>query len=341
MTRFGRCALQYVLLSTSSFSQAFVHSNARSSALLASTTVNVQRKIVLTAATTRNSSTTCNLSSTAASTTDMSINTEISIDKSNPLLQDWSTQPFNLPPFQSIKPSHFPSAFDTAMKLHKQDLQTITTNAEAPTFENTIAAYDRTGSVLSQVSAVFGNMCSSLNTDELKEVQKEMVPILSRHSSSTYTLPGLFEKIQAIYEQRNDLGLTAEQVRLVERFHIDFSRQGAAFSEEEKQEYADIKAKLASLQTEFAQNVMKDEETFEIVLSKDDMEGCPESLIEAAKEAAKERNKGDDEYVITLSRSLMEPFLTYSDRRAMREKHGGNGVREENWPKIGRIFPSH
>lgn len=331
MTRFGRCALQYVLLSTSSFSQAFVHSNARSSALLASTTVNVQRKIVLTAATIRNSSTTCNLSSTAASTTDMSMNTEISIDKSNPLLQDWSTQPFKLPPFQSIKPSHFPSAFDTAMKLHKQDLQTITTNAEAPTFENTIAAYDRTGSVLSQVSAVFGNMCSSLNTDELKEVQKEMVPILSRHSSSTYTLPGLFEKIQAIYEQRNDLGLTAEQVRLVERFYIDFSRQGAAFSEEEKQEYADIKAKLASLQTEFAQNVMKDEETFEIVLSKDDMEGCPESLIEAAKEAAKERNKGDDEYVITLSRSLMEPFLTYSDRRAMREKAW------RQWSKRGEL----
>ena len=327
MTKLGRRSLQYLLLSTKGLSQAFVNSNARSSlpairsAVFVSTAVNIQRKFTFVAAT-RNSSTstTCNLSSTTTSTDDMGVNTDIVIDTTNPLLQEWANEPFNLPPFHSIKPSQFPSAFDTAMKLHKQDLQSIIANTEAPTFENTIAAYDRTGSVLSKVSAVFGNMCSSLNTDELKQVQTDMVPILSRHSSSTYTLPGLFEKIQTVYDQRNDLGLTGEQIRLVERFHIDFSRQGASFSAEEKIEYADIKAKLASFQTEFAQNVMKDEETFEIVLSKEDMEGCSESLIEAAKEAAKERNKGDDEYVITLSRSLMEPFLTYAKRRDLREK---------------------
>lgn len=159
-----------------------------------------------------------------------------------------------------------------------------------------------------------------------------MVPILSRHSSSTITLPGLFEKIDHVYtnlESRTDL--TTEQKRLVERFHMDFTRQGASFSPEEKKEYADIKAKLASLMTQFSQNVMKDEELFEIVLSKDDMDGCPDSLIEAAKQAAVERNKTDDEYVITLSRSYVEPFLTFASRRDLREK----AWRE--WTKRGEL----
>jgi peptidyl-dipeptidase Dcp len=167
---------------------------------------------------------------------------------------------------------------------------------------------------------------------ELKEVQTEMVPILSRHSSSTYTLPGLFEKIDTVFQNLSDDDeLTHEQKRLVQRFHMDFTRQGASFSTEEKKEYADIKAKLASLQTQFAQNVMKDEELFEIILSKDDMEGCPTSLIEAARQAAVDRKKADDEYVITLSRSYAEPFLTYSKRRDLREK-----VWKE-WTKRGEL----
>jgi peptidyl-dipeptidase Dcp len=240
--------------------------------------------------------------------------------ESNPLLKEWTNQPFLLPPFKEITPSHFPPAFEAAMKAHLDDLNAIIDNTGEATFENTIAAYDRAGALLSKVSSVFSNYCSSLNTDELKTVQTEMVPILSRHSSKTYTLPGLFEKIQTVHDKRHELGLNSEQIRLVERFHLDFSRQGAAFTQEEKEEYANIKAKLASLQTEFAQNVMKDEESFEIVLKKEDMEGCPDSLIEAAKQAAVERNKGDDEYVITLSRSLVEPFLTYSSRRDLREK---------------------
>jgi len=210
------------------------------------------------------------------------------------------------------------------MEEHLADLRAIVNNEQEPNFENTIAAYDRAGSLLSKISSVFSNMCSSLNTDELKEVQTEMVPILSRHGSSTYVLPGLFDRIDAVHQKQleadTDNLLSPEQIRLIERFHLDFSRQGANFDEEEKEEYADLKAKLASLQTEFAQNVMKDEETFEIVLSKDDMAGCPESLVEAARQAAIERTKGEDDYVITLSRSLVEPFLTYSSRRDLREK---------------------
>lgn len=237
-----------------------------------------------------------------------------------------------MPPFQSIQPSHFKEAFEHGMEAHLSDLQSIVDNKEDPTFENTIVAYDQAGSVLSKVNLVFSNMCSSLNTDELKEVQTEMVPILSRHSSSTTVLPGLFEKIDSVYQSLGDRDdLTPEQIRLVERFHLDFKRQGASFSSEEKKEYANIKAKLASLMTEFSQNVMKDEELFEIVLSKDDMDGCPESLVEAAKQAAVERNKAEDEYVITLSRSYVEPFLTLANRRDLREK----AWRE--WTKRGEL----
>ena len=217
------------------------------------------------------------------------------------------------------------------MKQELADLQAIIDNPEEPTFENTIAAYDRAGALMSRIGAVFSNLSDSLNTEELKEVQKEMVPILSRHSSSTYTLAGLFDKIDAFYQKRENEDLTSEQNRLVERLHLDFKRQGAHFNEEEKKQYADIKAQLASLTTEFAQNVMKDEENFEIVMTLEDLEGCPEALIEGAKQAAVEREKGPDDYVITLSRSLVEPFLTYSTRRDLRQK-----VWEE-WSRRGEL----
>lgn len=325
MTRFGRRALQTLLLTSSTLSSnSFILSRPLTTSPVPVLATAFARSFHVLASSTSKS----NIDT--SKDTNMCINTDTS---GNPLLKDWKDQPFLLPPFAAISPSHFPSAFTEGMKQHLTDLQAIIDEPTDPTFENTIAAYDRAGSLLSRVSSVFSNFCSSLNTDELKEIQKELVPVLSRHSSSTYTLPGLFEKIKAVYEKRNDgdAGLNPEQIRLVERLYLDFTRQGANFSPEQKTEYADLKAKLASLCTEFAQNVMKDEETFEIVLAKDDLEGCPASLVEAAKQAAQEREKGDDDYVITLSRSLVEPFLTYSTRRDLRQK-----VWEE-WSRRGEL----
>lgn len=255
-------------------------------------------------------------------------------DSSNPLLDDWSTEPYHLPPFRRIEPRHFKPAFEAAMEEHISDLRSIVDNEDDPTFENVIAAHDRAGALLSRVSAVFGNYCSSLNTDDMKAVQSEMSPILSRHSSRAVTLPGLFEKIDAVYKTRADAeDLTDEQVRLVERIHLDFTRQGADFTEEQKNEYAEIKAELASLQTEFMQNVMTDEETWEMVLSGDDLAGCPDSLVEAARSAAADRNRDEGEYVVTLSRSLVEPFLTFSSRRDLRHKAW------EAWTRRGELHP--
>lgn len=201
-----------------------------------------------------------------------------------------------------------------------QDLKAIVNCEDEPTFENVFAAYDRAGSVLGKVGAVFGNFCSSLNTEEMQQVQTDMTPILSRHSSKTYTLPGLFDKIDAVYAKRKELSLSEEQIRLVERVHMDFTRAGAQFDDATQQEYAEIKAKLASLATEFSQNVMKDEEEYELILTQADLSGCPDSLVEAAQQAAIERGKNEGEYVITLSRSLVEPFLTFSDRRDLRKE---------------------
>jgi len=287
--------------------------------------------IAATGATSRSiSAATLKMTATAAASTCAS-----AMASTNPLLQSWSSQPFNLPPFKSITPAHFRPAFEVAMSDHLADLQSIVDNTDEPTFDNVIAPYDRAGATLSKVSGVFGNLCSSANTDDLKEVQTEMTPILSQHRSACTFLPGLFDKIDAVYQSRNDpaSGLNSEQIRLVERIHLDFERAGASFDETTQKEYADLKAKLASLTTQFQQNVMKDEETYEIVLKKEDMTGCPDGLVEAAHQAAVDRNKADGEYVITLSRSLVEPFLTFSDRRDLREQAW------RAWTRRGELDP--
>jgi peptidyl-dipeptidase Dcp len=264
----------------------------------------------------------------------MSATTSTCTASTNPLLESWSPQPFSMPPFSKIKTDHYQPALEEGMKAHLQDLQEIVDNPEDPTFENVISPYDRAGSMLGKVSGVFGNMCSSMNTPELQAVQTSMSPILSRHRSATYTLPGLFDKISKVHEQLDTTDeLTAEQRRLVERVHLDFKRAGAHFDEAKQQVNADIQAQLASLTTEFMQNVLKDEETYELVLKKDDLSGCPDSLLEAAKNAAEERSKAEDEYVITLSRSLVEPFLTFSDRRDLRE------IAFSAWTTRGEMHP--
>ena len=252
----------------------------------------------------------------------------------NPLLGDWHKEPFLLPPFGEIEVSHFEPAFEAAMEEQLKELQDIVDNEEEPTFANVIEVYDRTGSSLGKVSGVYGNYVSSLNTKEMQQVQTRLSPILSRHSSKIYTLPGLFDKIATLHDQKSDLTLNPEQLRLLERVYMDFTRQGAAMDADSQAEYADLKAKLAELQTEFNQNVMTDEEEWHMVLTKDQMDGCPESLMEAANQAALEKNYSKDEYAITTSRSLVEPFLTYANDRDLRKRAC------EAWINRGQMDPN-
>eukprot|EP00814_Leptocylindrus_danicus_P010141 CAMPEP_0116019558 /NCGR_PEP_ID=MMETSP0321-20121206/9303_1 /TAXON_ID=163516 /ORGANISM="Leptocylindrus danicus var. danicus, Strain B650" /LENGTH=736 /DNA_ID=CAMNT_0003490141 /DNA_START=132 /DNA_END=2342 /DNA_ORIENTATION=+ len=279
----------------------------------------------------QNGSATSSPASKRAKTT-CATNTE---SNTNPLLSDWSSQPFHIPPFADIKAEHFQPAFEVSMKEHMDELQAIVDNADEPTFDNVLLPYDRAGHLLGRVSHVFGTLSSSMNTDEIKKLDKEMSPILSRHTSSAYHLPGLFDKIKAVYDQREDaaLNLTDEQKRLVKVVYDNFTRKGANFSEEQKKEYAELLAELSSLHVAFGQNVLVDEETFEMVLKLEDMVGCPDSFIAAAKTAAQERNKADDEYVLTLSRTFVEPFLTYADRRDLRESLF------KSWTQRGQLHP--
>ena len=175
-------------------------------------------------------------------------------EKKNPLLESWTSQPFSLPPFDKIQTHHYKPALQKGMEEHLSDLQKIVNNPDPPTFANVMVAYDQAGATLSKVGDVFGNMCSSQNTPELQAVQTEMTPLLSRHRSATFALPGLFDKIQAVYDQNSEEELTSEDRRLVERIYLDFTRSGAHFDAEKQKENAEIDAKLASLITKFSQN---------------------------------------------------------------------------------------
>ena len=253
----------------------------------------------------------------------------------NPLLADWTkTEAFGLPPFAQIKAEHFEPAFEVAMKEHIEDLRKIVVSAEreAPTFDSICRTLDRAGSLYEKISYVFGNLCSSLNEEALQVVQSKMAGPLARHGLETSTFPGLFELVDGIFQQRHDLRLGGEEIRLVERQHVDLVRAGAMFSEEDKKTYADIVSTLAEKMTQFEQNVMADEGTV-VILNKEDLSGCPATLVAAAKEAAAQQKTklGDDEYVITLSRSLAEPFLTFSDRRDLRQRVW------EKWTKRGQL----
>lgn len=244
------------------------------------------------------------------------------IESDNPLLRSWSDQPFNLPPFKDIRAEHFVPAFEIAMAAHLADLNMIA-SSPSDDFDAILGMYDRAGGLLSKVGSVYGNYTSSLNTPDMQEVQTKMAPILSRHSSKAYDIPGLFEKIENMHDMKDYMlekgEWNSEQTRLAERVYIKFVRMGAKFDTATKGEYADIQAELASLQTKFMQNVLKDEETWEMVITEGDMKGCPSDVIAAARQAAIDRNKGPNDHVITLGRSMVEPFLSYASRRDMRQ----------------------
>ncbi len=144
----------------------------------------------------------------------------------NPLLEDWTANEFALPPFARIEAKHFRSAFDASMLSHMADLQAIVDDPSPASFANVCETYDRAGGDLTKIASLFSNLCSSCNTEPLQEVQTEMAPLLAGHDSKVYTLPGLFDKIDAVYNIRENAGLTSEQVRLVERIHLDFCRHG-------------------------------------------------------------------------------------------------------------------
>jgi peptidyl-dipeptidase Dcp len=237
----------------------------------------------------------------------------------NPLLGRWST-PFGLPPFSRIKPLHFRPAFAAALKAHKAEIARIAGQTARPTFANTIAAMEKSGRTLERVAAVFFNLSAADTNEELQEIEREMAPRLAAHQSAVMLNGKLFARIDDLFQRRERLRLTDEQARVLELQHTWFVRAGARLGRKDKARVAEINKRLASLATRFSQNVLKDEQSWRLVLEGErDLAGLPSSVRAAAARAAADMGlKG--KHVITLARSSVEPFLQFSGRRDLREQ---------------------
>ncbi|MDR7332401.1 M3 family metallopeptidase [Roseateles asaccharophilus] len=239
---------------------------------------------------------------------------------SNPLLQDW-TGPHGLPPFADIAPTHFQPAFDEALARHRTEIEAIASQAEPPSFANTVAAFDASGRLLTRLEHLFYTLAASATSPELQAAQRALAAPLATHNSAIYMHAGLFARVAALYEQRERLGLAPEQRRLLDRVHLDFLRAGARFAPEAQARYAAIMAKLAELNTRFAQNVLASENGYQLRLSTEaELAGLPGFVRAAARQAAIDRGLEEGVHVITLSRSLIVPFLSFSARRDLREQ---------------------
>ena len=236
----------------------------------------------------------------------------------NPLLAPW-TGPFETPPFTLIKPEHFGPAFATGMAAHLAEVAAIASAAHAPTFENTIVALENSGRALDRVAGVFWNLTGADSNDALQAVERDIAPKLAEHSNAITSNAALFARIDVVFKRRAALDLTAEAMRLLERKHLAFVRAGAALDPAAKARIGEITQRLAALTTSFSQNVLADEKAFELPLPHPaDLAGLPDFTIAAAAEAARE-HASTASHIVTMNRSLMEPFLTFSTRRDLRE----------------------
>jgi len=234
----------------------------------------------------------------------------------NPLLANWDT-PFELPPFDRIEDGHFAQAFEVALADARAEIEAIAGNEAAPTFANTIDAMELSGKALDRVAGVFFNLAGTDTNPAIKELQRDLSPKLAAFSSDIVMNGNLFARIDALWQGKDALGLTAEQDRVLFLTHRRFVRSGARLEGADRDRLKAIMQDLAALGTAFTQNVQQDEEDWFLQLGPEDLEGLPDFVISAAKGAAEER--GIEGHIVTLSRSLIVPFLQFSKRRDLRE----------------------
>ena len=268
--------------------------------------------------------------------------TSSSTDLENPLLATWSGH-FELPPFAAIKAEHFRPAFDRALAEHRAEIETIAQNAAEPSFENTIAALEKGGRELERVANVFFVLAGADTSDDIEAIERDVSPMLARHNNALYLNPALYSRIASLHGRRGSLGLSPEQTRVLERYHTRFVRAGAALEKPAQDRLAAINERLASLGTQFAQNVLADEKSFAMILEEDDLAGLPDFARAAAHAAADERGQ-PGKYAITLARSSVESFLQFSSRRDLRERafqawirRGENGGTTDNRALIAEM----
>jgi peptidyl-dipeptidase Dcp len=269
--------------------------------------------------------------------------TETSIQ--NPLLAPWQGPYGGVPGFAGVRVENFEPALEEAMRQSRAELEALTNDAAPPSFENTCAAFENIGRTLQRVGTVYNVWESTLKSPEFQVVEREMAPRLAAFRDEIVQNEKLFQRIAAVYAQKDQLGLTPEQQRLVWHQYTDLVLAGAKLAPAEKARLADINQRLATLFTNFSQNVLSDEETYPVVLEGEaDLEGLPASLRASAAAAAEERNL-PGKWVITNTRSAVEPFLSFSARRDLREKvwrnfvdRGDNGGEHDNNAVITEIL---
>ena len=252
----------------------------------------------------------------------------------NPLLADWAT-PFEIAPFDRVEDEHFEPAFEEALTLAKADIQAISDNPEPPSFANTIEALEQAGKALDKVLAVFFSVSGADTNPTRQALQRSFSPKLAAYSLDIYENKALFERIESLWNARDALDLSDEQQRLLMLTRRGFVRAGAALSGDEAARMRVVRARLAELGTAFTQNLLADEAGWHMELSEDDLEGLPDFVVAAAREAGREKEAGGP--VVTLSRSIIVPFLQFSPRRDLRKKafeaweaRGANGGETDN-----------
>ncbi|NVJ61696.1 MAG: M3 family metallopeptidase [Gammaproteobacteria bacterium] len=262
----------------------------------------------------------------------------------NPLLQEW-TGPFQgVPAFDKMNLDDLKPALEIAMARQMEEIETIANNPEAPTFENTIVEMERDGEDLGRIFTFWGIWSSNMSTPEFREIQREMAPKLSAFFSKINQNEKLFERVKTVYESEEMKQLRPDQQRLVSLVYDGFARNGATLDGEKKKRYADINQELAKLHTQFSNNILHDEESYVLYIDEKQLSGLPESFVKAAAAAAESRDKKGT-YAITNTRSSMDPFLTYSDERGLREQvwktyynRGDNGDEYDNNELIKQIL---
>jgi len=261
----------------------------------------------------------------------------------NPLLFAWQT-PHQTPPFDAIKPEHFLPAFEQAFADHAAEIAAITHDPATPDFANTVTALERSGKLLTKVSAVFYDLVSAHSNPALLEIDKEVSLRMARHWNPIMMNAVLFGRIALLHENRAALKLTSEQMRLLERTYTRFHRAGAGLSEEAKTRMAEINERLAHLGTSFSHHLLGDEQDWVLELSEAECAGLSDSFIAAARVAAEERGL-TGKAVMPLSRSFVEQFLKSSTHRELREKvqkafiaRGDNGNANDNKAIIVEIL---
>lgn len=240
-------------------------------------------------------------------------------DTSNPFFTEYST-PFQVPPFDLIEEEHFLPAYEKSIALQKKEISAINNNQDEPGFDNTIEAIDRSGAQLNKVESVFSNLRSANTNDELNAIAEKVAPMLSGHQDDIRLNPDLFKRVKAVYEIKDELELNPEQRSLLDKVYKNFVRGGAELNEEGKARLREINSKLSILTLNFGNNLLAETNGYKLYIeNEEDLAGLTGGIIAGAAEAAKADGQ-EGKWLFTTHRPSMYPFLTYSEKRELREK---------------------